>query len=144
LPAGSQLEIFNALWDVLSPHQNVALLHGLCNLQRHSREDGNQLLRHHYTVALQLELQLFPIQDPASVARFLAMLDGLGADAMAELIQMIEQTVFIMPKNQGQDIERQQNNGMDLDMASAHNGASTSGSDATTTEADSSQSNVEA
>jgi hypothetical protein len=52
----------------------------------------------YYLGALQLELQLFPIQDPANVARFLAMLDELGADAIAELIQRIHPIEVVMPQ----------------------------------------------
>jgi hypothetical protein len=57
-------------------------------------------------------LQLFPIQDPANVARFLAMLDELGANAIAELIQMIHPIEVVMP---------QQNHEQDFDNALVHN-----------------------
>jgi hypothetical protein len=137
------LAIFNALWDVLSPHQNDALYYGLSLLKLHTGEDGNQLLRHHYIVALQLEFQLFPIQDPTIVAQFLAMLKELGADAIAKLLQMIHPMIFVMPKNHRQDFAGQ-NNGMDFDIALAHNISSTSGSNSTSTETDTSQSNVDA
>jgi hypothetical protein len=108
------LEIFNELWDVLSPRQRGALAHYLSLLLLSTREDENHPLRQSYLAGLRLEF-VFPIQDPANVARFLAMLEGMGADVIAELIQMIHPIEFIMPDF-----------GMDLVV---HNVSSSSASD---------------
>jgi hypothetical protein len=122
------LAIFNALWDVLGPRQRDVLAFNLSLLLLCTGDDENHTLRQYHLGALQLEFEVFPIQDPANVARFLAMLDGLGADAIAELIQVIHAIEVVMPQNHEQD----------LDNALVHNVSSSSGSDSTTTESDSS------
>jgi hypothetical protein len=71
------------------------------------------------------------------------MLEGLGADVIVELIQIIHPIAFVMPENHGEDFDRQ-NHGMDFDNASVPNVSSASGSDGPLTAADSSRSDEDA